>query len=176
MDNQFIVPINGLKAGRTALEWRADGKFFGEFDNSEILDASLDIHTEIEKSGRFIGIDSSVNGYVVVSCDRCLSDLKIPVQTEIRLSVKFGDGDGSADEGDREIVMVPHDNAELDMSQIIYDYVCISVPVQKVHPEGECDPDVVRYLSFEEGDLTADAEPVESPFASLKEMLGNNNI
>ena len=35
---------------------------------------------------------------------------------------------------------------ELDMSQIIYDYVNLSLPIKKVHPEGECDPEMMEKL------------------------------
>ena len=42
------------------------------------------------------------------------------------------------------------DDIQIHMSQIVYDYVCLSLPLQRVHPEGECNPDTVRFLGQEE--------------------------
>ena len=36
---------------------------------------------------------------------------------------------------------------ELDLGQDVYDFVCISLPIQRVHPEGECNQETTKYLS-----------------------------
>lgn len=177
MKDDFIVPINGLAQGRTEFRWRAGKKFFERFENSEILAADLDVEVFAEKSGHFIGVDCDVTGDVTVSCDRCLEDLRIPVETGFSLSVKFGQeqADSSdAAEGEREIVWLPESDADLDLGQIVYDYVCLSLPVQRVHPEGECNPEAVKYLSSEDdqGDETRDQE-TSLPFAALKDLIDN---
>ena len=46
MDKLFVIGLDGLKAGRSHFTWHADGKFFGDFENSEILDADLDVDAE----------------------------------------------------------------------------------------------------------------------------------
>ena len=172
MKDDFIVPLNGLAQGRTEF-FRSVGKeFFERFENSEILDAGLDVEVDVEKSGRFIGVDCEIDGDVTVTCDRCLGDLRLPVSTGFALSVKFGDpGSAGEAEGGREIVVLPVTDADLDLSQTVYDYICLSLPVQRVHEEGGCDPDTVRFLSSED-----DEEPVQkdssTPFAGLKDLLG----
>ena len=56
------------------------------------------------------------------------------------------------------------------MGQIMYDYVCLSIPMQRVHPEGQCNPLVMKYLNI-------GAKPMEegktdvSPFSSLRDFL-----
>ena len=167
----FVIAINGLKQGSTRFEWRADGKFFGNFENSDILDADLSVVAQVEKSSRYFGIDCSVRGKVQTVCDRCLENLWMEIGTEFRLSVKFGDSAESADTDDREIVMLPEGEAELGLSQFIYDYVCTSLPMRRVHPDGECNPDALKYLSSEEKAVEAAPAAVQSPFAALKDIL-----
>ncbi|HBH08321.1 MAG TPA: DNA-binding protein [Rikenellaceae bacterium] len=175
MDGFLTVPINGLAQGRTDFRWRVGKTFFEHFENSEILAADLDIEVSAEKSGHFIGIDCDVCGDVTVACDRCLEELRLPVGTGFRLSVKFGQepADSSdAEEGEREIVWLPESDADLDLGQIVYDYVCLSLPVQRVHPEGECNPDAVKFLSSEDeqrGDSRG--KDASLPFASLKDLI-----
>ena len=172
MNDNFIIPLNGLAAGENRFSWHAGKEFFEVFENTEILDADLEVSVVVEKSGRYLGVDCAVDGTVTVACDRCLEDLQMPVGADIMLSVKFGDEESSDErqEGEREIIFVPDGDAELDMSQVVYDYVCLALPMQRHHDEGQCNPDAVRYLS--------DGEPVENtddsnPFAALKEMMKN---
>jgi uncharacterized metal-binding protein YceD (DUF177 family) len=110
---------------------------------------------------------------VVVECDRCLEDLEIPVDLDVLLSVKFGESE-SADEnqdGEREVIFLPVDNTELDMEQIVYDYVCLSLPLQRVHEDGECNPDAMKYLEGPEVvEVSDDAD--KNPFAALKGLFG----
>lgn len=173
MNEDFIVPLNGLAQGRTAFRRSVGKEFFERFGNSDILDAGLDVAYEVEKSGRFIGVDCEISGKVTVACDRCLRDLELPVSTGFNLSVKFGDepADGEiAEEGGREIVYLPENEADYDLSQVIYDYACLSLPTQRVHGDGACDPEVLRYLSSENDKELTDNE-ASKPFASLKALL-----
>ena len=173
MDNNFIIPLNGLAAGESRFSWHAGKEFFEAFENTEILAADLDIEVVAEKSGRYLGIDCEVDGKVVVECDRCLEDLDIPIETDIMLSVKYGSEENLEEhqEGEREVLFVPQDEAELDLSQIIYDYVCLSLPMQRVHEEGECNPDALKYYSADEDEVEAESGDQNNPFAALKGMF-----
>ena len=129
--------------------------------------------TNVEKSGRYIGVDCYVSGKVVVECDRCLENLEMPVDLDILLSVKFGDAESSDEtqEGEREVIFLPVDNAELDMKQVVYDYVCLSLPLQRIHEDGECNPDAIKYLEAQEVKEVSE-ETDKNPFAALKGLFG----
>lgn len=168
----MVIPLNGLTTGMNMFSWQVGKEFFESFENAEVLDAKLDIDIKVEKSGRYVGVDCNVTGEVTVECDRCLDDLVIPVDVDIMLSVKYGDEESSDEHqpGEREVLFVPQDSAELEMNQIVYDYVCISLPIQRVHPDGECNEDVTRF--FEPAAIDDDEVPQqENPFSALKDMF-----
>ena len=71
MNENFIIPLNGLAAGETRFSWHAGKEFFDSFENTEILDADVDIDVRVEKSGRYLGVDCEIEGEVTVECDRC---------------------------------------------------------------------------------------------------------
>ena len=173
MNDKFIIPLNGLAAGKNEFFWQADREFFNSFENAEILDAQLDADVIVEKSGRYIGVDCDVRGQVTVECDRCLDELDMPVDVEIKLSVKYGMEENSEEPqpGEREVIFIPDTDAEFDMSQIIYDYVCLSLPMQRVHEEGECNPDALKYYSAGEDEVETEQEEQNNPFAALKGMF-----
>ena len=172
MNDNFIIPLNGLAAGENRFSWHAGKEFFEAFENTEILDADLDVSVMVEKSGRYVGVDCDVEGSVSVECDRCLEELEMPVNLDILLSVKFGDAESSDEtqEGEREVIFLPVDNTELDMKQVVYDYVCLSLPLQRVHEEGECNPDAVKYLEGQEVKEVSE-EADKNPFAALKGLF-----
>ena len=172
MNENFIIPLNGLAAGETRFSWHAGKEFFDSFENTEILDADIDIEVRVEKSGRYLGVDCEVEGEVTVECDRCLEDLEMPIDTNIALSVKYGEEENLEEhqEGEREIIFIPADSAELDMSQVIYDYICLALPMQRVHEDGECNPEAVKYFDAPQAVGTEDDEQA-NPFAALKDMF-----
>ena len=182
MKDDFVVPLNGLAQGRTEFRWSAGKEFFDRFENSEILDADLSVAVWVEKSGRFNGVDCEIDGQVTVSCDRCLEDLQMPVHTGFKLSVKFGPAVPEREsgtirpetEGEREIVYLPVSDADLDLSQVVYDYVCLSLPVQRVHGEGGCNPDAIKYLDSPDGGSPEGEKDAQTPFESLRSLLEKN--
>jgi len=128
MNKDFIIPINRLKSGSNAFEWHVDGAFFGTFENSEILDADLEVKVTVENDDYDISAAGNIAGTVTVICDRCLERLVIPVETGFE-DDEFEDCD------------------ELDLGQDIYDYTCLALPLQRTHPEGGCDEETIKYLS-----------------------------
>ena len=178
MKDDFIVPLDGLAQGRTEFRRSVGKEFFEHFENSEILEADLDVLVTIDKSGRSIWVDCEIDGDVTVICDRCLGDLQLPVETGFSLDVRFGDPDLSGEEDsdedmeeDRETVFLPPASPDLDLGQAVYDYVCLSLPVQRVHEDGGCDPETLKFLNSEDGQGPV-MKDSSTPFAGLKDLLG----
>ena len=152
--NAIVIPLNGWAAGERKFRSHADLEFFQTFDNTEILDADVDVEIRVVKKERKVEAELHLSGTVTVPCDRCLEPLAVPV------------------EANPSEVLKPESLAEdWDLSQAVYDYICLSLPLQRVHPEGECNPDTVRFLGQEERtDEEAEAE-ANSPFAALKGLF-----
>jgi len=151
----IIIPLNDWAAGERKFHAHADLEFFQQFDNTEILDADVNVEVRVFKEGtRKVEAELHLSGTVTVPCDRCLEPLAVPV--EANPSEVF----------EPEVL-----SEDWDLSQAVYDYVCLSLPLQRVHPEGECNPDTVRFLGHQEqGNEEAEA-PANSPFAALKGLF-----
>lgn len=170
MHENYIIPLNGLDRGRKAFRWHVGEEFFKDFDNSEIRDCDVWVDAEVVKKGSRIDVDCSINGSVVTVCDRCLGDLEVTIDTDLPLAVRFGEESEALQEEDgREVVFVEADSDSIEMDQIIYDYICLSVPLHKVHEDGGCDPEVLKYIKTE-GDKEEKA-PANNPFEALKGLF-----
>ena len=165
MKDDFLMPLSGLAPGRTSFRWHMGKAFFGEFDNTDIQDADISVEAVVGKEGKDIYLDLRLDGSVKVICDRCLSDVELPVEAAPRFVLRF-DPSAPEMEGDRE-VLVAEDPSVIDLRQVAYDYVYMSLPIQRTHPEGACDPDTVRFLGRE----TAEQPREESPFAALGRLF-----
>jgi Predicted metal-binding, possibly nucleic acid-binding protein len=170
-NKEFIIPIKGLKIGKHNYNFQMDGSFFKELDNSQILDADLQADVELDKGSGWMNINSRVFGNVVVECDRCLDDLTLPVDFKCSMSVKFSKS--LAGEGNDEFIIIDPTDGELDLRQFLYDYVCVNLPLQKVHKEGECNKEVMAKLNELNSAVVEEQEEdtSNSPFGALKEML-----
>ena len=124
----FVVKLTSLAPGKNRFTWHAGAEFFETFGNVDILDADLEVAAKVVSHGLTAEASCEIAGTVTVACDRCLEDLVIPVETSFE--------EQYTPEGD-----------ELDLSQDVYDYVCISLPLQRMHPEGECNQETTKYLS-----------------------------
>ena len=104
----------------------------------------------LERAETLLALDVRITGHVVVACDRCLEDCRIPVDFEGRLMVRFSEEEH---EYDGEVLWLVPGEDEVDLAQYIYESIVLSLPYQRVHPEGECDPDMLgrfRIVSDEE--------------------------
>jgi uncharacterized metal-binding protein YceD (DUF177 family) len=124
----FVVKLTSLKPGTNHFVWHAGAEFFESFGNVEILDADLEVTADVRNHGLTADAVCEIAGTVTVACDRCLEDLVIPVETSFEESYT-------------------PESDELDLRQDVYDYVCISLPMQRMHPEGECNQETTKYLS-----------------------------
>lgn len=165
--NSIIIPIKGLAPGKYTYDFEVNEDFFLDFGNSQIKDADCKVRLEAERNSTFLGIDCTISGVVVVECDRCLEDLEIPIDVAKSLSVKFAK-EAEVSEDD-DIMIVEEGQAQIDLKQFVYDYICLTMPLQKVHEEGKCNPEMIGRLGNTRIDNGKEAG--ESPFSALKELL-----
>lgn len=140
---KFIIPFIGLSLGKHQYHYDIDDSFFQEFEHSEIKQGNLGVSLVLDKQSTMLILDFAITGFVNVMCDRCLDNFNMKLNTEQRLFVKFGEE--TREETD-EIVVFSTNEYEIDVAQYIYEYIILSLPYSRIHPEGECDPEVIKKL------------------------------
>lgn len=132
--NNFVIPFQGLKVGVHRFDFKADDKFFEQFKSAEILKGDVQVVIEMTKQERMLILDFVFNGWVEVSCDRCLDVFKHPVDGNERLIFKFGD---DWQELSNEVIMIPEMEHQLNVNQYIYEFILLLLPMQRIHPEDQ---------------------------------------
>ncbi len=178
MDEKFqdiVIPIKGLPLGESTFRFEIGEPFFQAFENGQIKDADCSVKVSVMRHQTLLDIVCEIGGFVVVECDRCLEDLTLKVDIAPHLTVGFGTVDVDDLGAEDDVQVVDHAESELNLNQFVYDYICLGLPLVKVHPEGKCNPEMLRYISENEGTDTAEEGEMSRPFESLKELLKNKN-
>ena len=166
-----IVQFSGLKPGKYEYDYTLDNTFFEEFDNDELREGSVDFRVVLDKKERMLMFTFSFSGIVKSICDRCLGELDVPVEGENTLCVKFSDTETSDNE---DVVILPETAYKIDLAQWMYEYVGVSVPMRRVHAEGECDAEMLKYIteeSDEEPESEGNGSEIDPRWSALKELL-----
>lgn len=163
---EYVIPFVGLKEGDHDYAFDIDASFFDSFDNSEIIKADVHVGIKLEKKERMLIFDFNIRGNMLIPCDRCLAELLVAVNGNDRLIVKFGEE--WLEESD-EVLVIPEKESHIDLSNFIYEYIMLKLPIQRVHPEGEglCDPDVIGKLHEHK------EEDIDPRWEALKQLKEN---
>lgn len=156
---RYTIAYRGLRSGLHDFHFKVDGGLFRAYGSTEIKDGDCDVSVALERGESMLTLDVTVDGSVVVECDRCLEDCNVPIHYEGQLLVKFSD---EVHEYDGEVMWLLPMEDEVDLTQYIYESIVLALPYQRVHPDGECNPEMLerfRIVSDEEfGGIEARAE------------------
>lgn len=146
-----IVPLNIDLAKAFAqpqpFEFKLDNAFFEALDQEEIQGGEIVVSGEARpRHDGMIEAVYHVKGDVQVSCDRCLDLLDFPIEVEDRtLIATEGQDEGTAEP---DYVVSPRQR-EFDLAWAVYQAIELNLPLVRVHPEGQCNPDMLAYIHTE---------------------------
>ncbi len=159
---EFVINYGSLPIGEHEFEFHVDNAFFQKFENSLVQKGDIDVLVVLDKKETMMLLDFTMEGSVMVECDRCLEEMELPIESFDELIVKFGESEETETE---EVIVVSTKEYELDVSQMIYEYISLQIPMRNVHDEDEngqvCDPEVLNTL--EKLKPHEDEEPPSDP-------------
>ncbi len=169
---QFSIPFSGLKLGKHQFELEVDKDFFDAFEYSLVKDGKLKVNMELDKQETMLILNFDIQGTIQLTCDTCLSDFAQPIVIKEKQIVKFADDELAND--DLEIIVISRKESEINVAELIYEYITISVPyVNNCEQAGAtCDPEMIATLQkFSAGDKETKEEIQEDPrWAALKKL------
>ncbi len=170
----FDIDLKELKGELTTFRYALDDAFFASFPPSDIRKGDLGCTLTVRAAGAFHEFDFHIEGTVTVQCDRCLDDMELPVSADNRLVVKFGEEYSEDD----ELITVDEDNPVIDVSQFMYEFAVLSLPMKHAHDAGQCNADMLGYITACDdsgADPSAEEEDAVDPrWSKLSELLDKN--
>lgn len=144
--NTFIIPFIGLKEGKHQFEYQIDKKFFETFQYDEFDDVDVKVDLSFVKKATILELDFQFSGSVTVACDISNELFNQPINNEFKLIVKFGE---IYNDDHDEILVIPHTEFQLNITQYIYESIILAVPLKRIHPkviDGSLKSEVIEKL------------------------------
>lgn len=160
--DHFSIPYQGLKNGMHTFHFQVDDAFFACFETPLVKRGAFEVTLELDKRPDMAIAVFHLDGKAEVVCDRCLGEFMLPVKSSFKLHIKYGIDRDDED----EVMFIDAETSKVNFAQPIYEWICISLPMIKVHEnEADCDQEVVSRLK----DASED-EDDHSPWSSLKDL------
>lgn len=128
---EFDISFIGLKEGIHQFEYTIDKKFFDFFNYDEFYDSNVKVELSFLKNTTIFELDFVFSGWVEVACDLTTELFHQPIETSIRLIVKFGDEYNDENE---ELLVIPFSESKINVAQYIYEAIVLAVPLKRIHP------------------------------------------
>jgi len=129
--NEFLIPFVGLKVGKHKFEYEIDKSFFDHFGYDEFEKADIKATVVLEKKPTMLELSFKHAGTVTVPCDLTGEIFDLPIKGKFKLLVQFGDAFNNDNE---ELLVLPHGEYQVDVSQYLYEMMVLSVPQKRIHP------------------------------------------
>src|ERR1041385_6315843 len=121
---QYKIAYAGLKPGIHEYEYLIEDKFFEALEYSPYKKGEVKVLLKLNKQDALIILDFALKGHIQVPCDRCLELYFQEIESENRIIVKFG---SEAYEESEEILVLSREDAELDVSHYIYEFIYLAI-------------------------------------------------
>jgi uncharacterized metal-binding protein YceD (DUF177 family) len=168
----YTIAFKGLSEGKHIFDYEIDDKFFSEFDNAVVEKGKVNVRIFLEKQSSLMILTFNLKGTVQVQCDRCLEMYDQPIVGNERIFVKFGEKEFS--DGD-DVIWVSTNDYQLNVAQLIYEFICLAVPIKKIHPDDKngnttCNPEMIEKLN---NYIIREGEENSSVWNDLRKLLDN---
>ena len=151
------IAFTGLKDGRHVFHFDLDDRFFAAAQQEEFEGGKLAVEVTLDKTPQMLVAVIHVDGTVTVHCDHCNGLMEQPVKGEQRQIFQLEAGD--AEDEDEELVFLDPQAHEINLTHYFFECIALHLPARRVHPQGQCDPEVDSAL----GTRSQEHEPVPDP-------------
>lgn len=155
---EHTIPFTGLKDGAHEFNYVLDDAFFAAASDDELEGGTMHMRVDLVKTPTTLVAHLHADGEVRVHCDRCNGPMACPVIGDQQQIFHLnGHGHFEGDEDD-EVVGLDASATEINLTHYFYECVRLALPIRHVHPEGKCDPEVVRAMAG-----TPEPDPTPDP-------------
>ncbi len=129
---QFEVRFGTLRPGIHDFRFEISSSFFEEFEESIVRKGAGFCEVRLDRKVNLLTFDFDFKLNVELVCDRSMEEFLYPINVKKQLVIKFGDEESELGE---DVQVISWDRQDINLAQIIFEYVTVSIPMKKVHPD-----------------------------------------
>lgn len=174
---EFEIAFVGLKPGVHVYEYTILDSFFEKYGVQDFTNCNATVKLSLDKNNGFMQLHFDVGGTVEVDCDRCGNTIYKQLWDEFDMIVKLVENpdEMNEQEEDPDVYYISRTESHLHISDWIYEFVSLSVPMQRQCPDDEqdestCNKAVIEKLQQMEEEVKKQANPLWSGLDKFKDL------
>jgi len=175
---EFDIAFVGLASGVHEFYYEVDDKFFVGEREIEHKDCHAKIKLTLQKNTSFMMLKFEVGGSIGVTCDKCGNPLVMDLWDEFNMIVKLVENPDEMNEteDDPDIFYISRTESHLHLANWIYEFVTLSIPMQKVCKESEtggpqCNMEILNMLKKMEAASIENNNPFSKGLEKFKKDI-----
>ncbi|XZF14736.1 YceD family protein [Chitinophagaceae bacterium MMS25-I14] len=180
-NREFEIAWQGLKLGTHTFQYEIDNRFMVEHGESEtdLKNIEAKVTLTFDKKSNFFLLHFDIDGKITAACDRCGDDFEMGLWDEFDLVMKLAGEDVEEIDDEADVAFIPRSETVIDISKWIYEFVMLSVPLQRIHSDTAdgkpgCNPEALRLLE-ELSEPEGEEKPKNDIWKGLETLKENSN-
>ena len=177
-NKRYKIDVYGLKNGLHEYCFDINDELFESFGDSLIDSGDGTCTVTLLKKETMMELSFLIQASTTLICDRSNEPFEYEINSTDNLIVKYGE---DFDDSNEEMWIIPSDCQSINIQQLLYEYLALSIPMKKLHPryeEEECDDNaqlewVYTVGQSDEEDTSQDEEDIDPRWAALKNIKKN---
>lgn len=139
------IDLKRATAANESFVLSLDDHFFQQLEQEEISGGSIRVKCSIKQfTEDTFQLKFDMVGEVEVLCDRCLDVVRLPIAIRDNCFISYGE-----ENEDLDIKSISPSERIYDLSWDIYELIETSLPIERKHPQGLCNKDMLRRFQIE---------------------------
>ncbi len=130
--SNFDITIHGLEDKTHEFYFEGSDSFFKAFEQDYIENGNFKAHISLEKTSFSLRLKFSIVANINMQCDRSLETFTEQFNLEEKYIYKFGDKPEVLSD---EIEVIPYGVPKINVSEHIFDFISLQIPIKKLHPK-----------------------------------------
>ncbi len=174
--NNFDIEFVKLENGIHSFQYEIDGSFFESFKNLDIQGAHVDVRVSLNKTESVLYFDIQGKGYLNFQCDRCLSEIQYPVNTDFKVVYHLNAVESKIDEAQEvnlDVFYLSGTQYKVNIADSIYESFLSEIPMVKRCDDvenNECNAEMIDCLEDLEENKEGKNE-IDPRWEELKKLL-----
>ena len=160
---EYCLELPKLKQGEQTFEFDLENDFWETFHGGLITRGVVHFRVVVTKYTNHLSVQYDASGKVELPCDRCMQPFEAPVSCSQQVIYGY---EKNIHQEYSDFISISRSQVFLDISQELYDFVCVSLPIRRIPPDcpgKRCPEDVLKILKINHEEVFSEAEPPIDP-------------
>jgi len=147
---KYRLFVSKIPPGESTWEWQVGPELFEAIGATYgIQDLAVRVWIQARREARYLRLHFRLEGWVVVTCDRGLEPIQLPIQSQHEQVYSWDEHYLPPEEVEEFFTLGPREDL-LDLTQSFYDYIGLAIPLRRVRPtcpDDQCPAHIKAFFS-----------------------------